>query len=236
MRTHGTLIKWNEDRGFGFIKTRDSGIEVFAHITEFPRDGRRPQVGDALSFTVFTAADSRKQAKALNYDPPQGRADFSLAPVERPVDRPVKPTRDAPAAHPVRARGPAYPRGPQPYRGARRESSRSVSSRLGTLVFGALLIAAAVFGYRAFITSRAGIVDTLHGNGAGNRAVPAITPAAAAPAPSSTYHCDGREHCSQMNSCAEATWFVRHCPNTKMDGDNDGIPCEQGLCSFSGGG
>lgn len=231
MRTHGTLIKWNEDRGFGFIKTRDSGIEVFAHITEFPRDGRRPQVGDALSFTVFTAADSRKQAKAVNYDPPpQGRADFSLAPVERPADRPAERARDAPAPQPVQTRIPAYPRGPQPHRAARRGSSSSVSSRLGTLLLGALLIAALVFGYRTYVTSRAVIVDTLRGNGADNSAIPAATPAAAAPAPSSTYHCDGREHCSQMSSCTEATWFVRHCPNTKMDGDNDGIPCEQGIC------
>ncbi|MCK4493386.1 MAG: excalibur calcium-binding domain-containing protein [Methylococcales bacterium] len=36
----------------------------------------------------------------------------------------------------------------------------------------------------------------------------------------------GREHCSQMNSRAEAVFFIRNCPNTKMDGDSDGIPCE----------
>jgi len=40
------------------------------------------------------------------------------------------------------------------------------------------------------------------------------------------YKCDGREHCSQMNSRDEAKFFIRNCPNTKMDGDNDGIPCE----------
>lgn len=40
------------------------------------------------------------------------------------------------------------------------------------------------------------------------------------------FKCDGRQHCSQMNSRAEAEFFVRNCPNTKMDGDRDGIPCE----------
>lgn len=45
-----------------------------------------------------------------------------------------------------------------------------------------------------------------------------------------TFACDGRQHCSQMRSCAEATWFIQHCPDTKMDGDNDGIPCEQQFC------
>lgn len=42
----------------------------------------------------------------------------------------------------------------------------------------------------------------------------------------SNFKCDGRQHCSQMNSRAEAEFFVRNCPNTKMDGDHDGEPCE----------
>ena len=44
--------------------------------------------------------------------------------------------------------------------------------------------------------------------------------------PTSQLHCDGRQYCSQMTSRAEAEFFTRNCPNTKMDGDHDGIPCE----------
>jgi cold shock CspA family protein len=40
------------------------------------------------------------------------------------------------------------------------------------------------------------------------------------------FQCDGRQYCSQMNSRAEAEFFSLNCPNTKMDGDSDGIPCE----------
>lgn len=40
------------------------------------------------------------------------------------------------------------------------------------------------------------------------------------------FKCDGRQPCSQMRSFKEAKYFIEHCPNTKMDGDNDGIPCE----------
>ena len=40
------------------------------------------------------------------------------------------------------------------------------------------------------------------------------------------FQCDGRTHCSQMRSLEEARWFVRNCPNTQMDGNNDGKPCE----------
>lgn len=44
------------------------------------------------------------------------------------------------------------------------------------------------------------------------------------------FSCDGRLHCSQMTSCAEATYFLKNCPGTKMDGDHDDIPCEKQLC------
>ncbi len=44
------------------------------------------------------------------------------------------------------------------------------------------------------------------------------------------FACDGRTHCSQMRSCEEATFFLRNCPNTKMDGNNDGVPCERQWC------
>ncbi|MDI1340778.1 cold shock domain-containing protein [Polaromonas sp.] len=45
-----------------------------------------------------------------------------------------------------------------------------------------------------------------------------------------SFVCDGRQHCSQMTSCAEATYFLKNCPGTKMDGDHDGVPCEDQLC------
>lgn len=46
------------------------------------------------------------------------------------------------------------------------------------------------------------------------------------------FSCDGRTHCSHMTSCAEAKYFIRNCPNTEMDGDNDGIPCERQWCKM----
>jgi hypothetical protein len=46
----------------------------------------------------------------------------------------------------------------------------------------------------------------------------------------SPFRCDGRIHCSQMTSCAEATYFLQNCPGTKMDGDRDGVPCESQWC------
>jgi hypothetical protein len=57
----------------------------------------------------------------------------------------------------------------------------------------------------------------------------AITPSTSSAKPTKparNFSCDGRQYCSQMRSKAEAEYFVRNCPNTKMDGDHDGIPCE----------
>lgn len=56
-------------------------------------------------------------------------------------------------------------------------------------------------------------------------------PAAASSASAVASRCDGRTHCSQMTSCAEATYFLQHCPGTQMDGDNDGQPCERQWCN-----
>ncbi len=45
------------------------------------------------------------------------------------------------------------------------------------------------------------------------------------------YKCSGKIYCSQMTSCAEAKFFLRNCPGTKIDGDNDGVPCEKQWCA-----
>jgi hypothetical protein len=59
---------------------------------------------------------------------------------------------------------------------------------------------------------------------------PATRPAKGSPGQAS-FACDHRKHCSQMRSCAEANYFLAHCPGVKMDGDNDGIPCEEQWCN-----
>lgn len=45
-----------------------------------------------------------------------------------------------------------------------------------------------------------------------------------------TYTCAGKTSCGQMTSCGEATYYLNHCPDVAIDGDGDGIPCEDQLC------
>ena len=45
--------------------------------------------------------------------------------------------------------------------------------------------------------------------------------------------CDGRLRCSQMNSCAEAKYFLANCPSAaaEMDSNLNGIPCDTQWCT-----
>ena len=52
-----------------------------------------------------------------------------------------------------------------------------------------------------------------------------------APVAPASFRCDGSIHGSQMTSWAEAKFFVKHRPGTKMDGNGDGVPSEQQRCT-----
>ncbi len=65
----------------------------------------------------------------------------------------------------------------------------------------------------------------------GQAAAPAVGIAdLARPPPAARFRCNGRTHCSQMSSCDEARFFLKNSPGVKMDGNNDGVPCEQQWC------
>lgn len=111
-----------------------------------------------------------------------------------------------------------------PRRTDRNDRGPSATARQGPLaVMVSLLLVAGVSGYayNRFTTERAPLPAP---------ASQSITHSVLS-APESAFSCDGRTHCSQMHSCAEATYFSRQCPGTKMDGDRDGVPCERQLCS-----
>jgi cold shock CspA family protein len=178
MRTHGKITRWNDERGFGFIAPAGATSDVFVHISSFPRDGTRPQVGELISFMVETGPDGRQRAIG----------------VMRPGQRAA----------------------PRPSTGPKRQPAKG-RKRTGLLTL-AVIAGLGIYAWSEYEAQ--------------------VQPAAAADwvapeddiAPAPSYSCDGRTMCSQMRSCDEATYFIRNCPNTQMDGDNDGVPCESQWC------
>lgn len=196
LRFLGKIKTWNSERGFGFINPDDGGQDIFIHISEYPRHGKEPIVGEPLSFQI--ALNSNGKKKAINVQCPDEVRPNPSRHVQIP-DRPRKSLRVS-----------------------------------GPVLIGLLLYS----GYQSLMPNwgsspspSAAIV------------VPSAPVAPSAPTlpsriqPSEVgdsahrFSCDGRRYCSQMTSCGEAIYFLRNCPDTEMDGDHDGVPCESQWCT-----
>lgn len=59
----GKIVKWVEDRGFGFIQEdgEKGYLGDFVHITAMP-DQQTPKVGDRFDFDRVTGMDGRSKA------------------------------------------------------------------------------------------------------------------------------------------------------------------------------
>jgi cold shock CspA family protein len=131
----------------------------------------------------------------------------------------------------VRVRRPGSPQ-PEPTRTPRLARGRTArtsatSSFASTLVSLALIVAVGWYAYSRYANR---VEQTQAAADAVQSPAPASLFELPQPAPAS-FTCDGRKHCSQMTSCEEAKRFLKNCPGMEMDGDSDGIPCEQQLCT-----
>jgi cold shock CspA family protein len=190
VRYQGRLRKWNAERGYGFIAANDSGLDVFVHITAFPRDGRLPLQGEELTFEVEPDGNGRKQATRLQH---------------------------IGAGQPARA----IPSRPSARTLSRAPKTSVFSSKLVLLV---LLPALAWYGYSNYGRR---VAQTKAGALAPAQAA-LVEPVRSVPG---NFNCDGRTHCAQMTSCKEAKLFLKNCPGVEMDGNHDGVPCEQQWCT-----
>jgi len=64
----GTLTRWNDDRGFGFIKADNSPQEVFLHISALPQETRRPQDGDIILYEVLREQNGKFKARSAQIE------------------------------------------------------------------------------------------------------------------------------------------------------------------------
>lgn len=210
IRIEGVLKSWDKARGFGFITPiSGGGQDIFVHVSDFACKGGVPRPGERLTFEIGVNAEGKK--KALR--------------VRRPGQRSAGAGRKV--APPPRAGW--------------------AGSWLGRLALLVGVVAIGALGHR-FAPPLLAMVQAA-GRPAPQAQMPrevlpapavvvsqappiaqAVMPRAQAAPGAGIYRCDGRTHCSQMNSCDEATYFLRNCPGTQMDGDGDGVPCERQLC------
>ena len=176
MAYYGTITRWLDDKGYGFIQRHDTKEEIFFHISDCPRSSIRPQAGWSVSFELKQGRDGKTVACQI-----QGKAFIT-----------------------ARSGKPSHRASPRTGVGA-------------TLLGGAILVAIAYFGYQHY---RARVASAEAGAILSQQAAPLAS------TDSQQFRCDGRQHCSQMTSREEALFFLQHCPDPKMDGDNDGDPCE----------
>jgi cold shock CspA family protein len=154
----GKLVRWNDDRGFGFIKVLSGEEDIFIHITALKDMPRRPVVGDIIYFQVEHGEDGKTRAKSARIE--------GLAKIPRKT-------------------------------GAKKNGNWYVF----VFVF-LVIILIAFLSYYMFFSS---IFEEEDFTG---------------------YKCEGKQYCSQM-TCKEARFYLKNCPNVEIDGDFDGIPCEQ---------
>jgi cold shock CspA family protein len=189
-RIDGTLKTWNADKGFGFVTPINGGQDIFVHVSDYPKRGGAPEVGERLSFEITLNKDGKKKAVK----------------VQRPGAIHAAPARR-------RERIQAGPR-------------NSVFGRVIALL---MVMAVCAAGYKY-------LVPKLHSPASAASSLVSeqrvtSSPTLPTPMPANRWQCDGRTHCSQMTSCEEAKFFLSNCPNTEMDGDRDGIPCESQWCT-----
>ena len=152
----GEIVRWNDDRGFGFIKSADYQGDVFVHVSKFKKGYRRPQVGDKVEFQVEESNGKTNAHNVVLID--------------------VKPIKD-----------------------------NSSTPILSVVLIGLAIGAFGYFAFEKWFTTP--VYETMG------------------------FVCEGKTHCSQMTSCNEAKFYLANCPNVKIDGNRDGVPCEMQWCT-----
>ncbi|WP_171022319.1 excalibur calcium-binding domain-containing protein [Thalassotalea litorea] len=211
----GKIKTWNEDKGFGFVNVDELPRDVFLHISLLKHMSREPKQGDYVHVTVIEEAGGKLRASS-------GR-------IEGVVAKSTKPRGNHHKQHKQHKQ---HTRHRRSYSG---KSDSRFARTVRSIIFLALVFVA-IDAYQLYLGGGTTTVSDAPTQLEKQLAISPDTQPAKPRKPRQAqrsifdepeFTCDGRQHCSQMRSYEEALFFIRHCPNTKMDGDNDGIPCER---------
>lgn len=200
----GTLVRWNADKGFGFIKPEAANTQdVFIHISTLKQMARKPIVGDQILFVTERQTDGKLRASKASIE---GVAVVAIQSTTKRINKPRKNHSTQHNQRPVK------------------------SSFLAKLAI-PLIIVMAVVGYGKYQQINKTIV--LANDDIANMRFDLPPKSSTTSVSQPEFQCEtGKTHCSQMSSCDEAKFYIKNCPGTKMDGDGDGVPCERQHCNW----
>ncbi|TCH63901.1 cold shock domain-containing protein [Acinetobacter sp. ANC 4862] len=235
MFVEGKVKSYIVERGFGFISMDGESKDLFFHIKDFPNKSVEPKIGEKLKFRIVEDNGKLKADQIVRLDLKQNTAALEAQPQQHSYAN----HNASPRFNERSRKGRIFTivgliiiavlavlvyNKYQDYRQAQQlkaqqlmqEQAQIVEQQreaLGDLPDRVL----SEQGQRHLDNTSSQSLRTEVINVAANTQAQVTT---------SQFKCDGREHCGQMHSYEEAVFFIKNCPNTQMDGDHDGIPCE----------
>lgn len=65
IKSKGKIIKWDDDRGFGFILPDDSNKHIFVHIKSFKNQNPRPSLNEQVTYNILQNNDGKQSAVSV---------------------------------------------------------------------------------------------------------------------------------------------------------------------------
>ena len=204
----GRLLRWNDDKGYGFIRLESENRDIFIHISVLSQMSRRPIVGDVIFFEMEPDENGKFKAVNAKIEGVQrispSAQQLSLVSIQRkPNLEQYSKKQDS------RVERSNY----------RNNKNQGIGNRFVSKILYLVIVVGAISAYDYFVSHKTDTNITY-----------TSTPEKVEQQ-QSQFNCQGKTHCSEMTSCEEATFYINSCPGTKMDGDGDGIPCESQWCN-----
>lgn len=226
MFLEGKIKKYNSERGFGFIQVEGRTSDIFFHITDFPKMTGEPKLGERLKFLIVEEHGKFKATNIVRLDLKEANSISEITPNEKltvPASASTQETSKKGVTFTIVGliviailSGLVFQKY-QSYQQSKKlkaaqliEEQRKIIEQQRQAIGELPEVKLSEKTKRAFESSHVQSVQNKSSTKANHQ-----------------FQCDGREHCSQMSSYEEALFFLKNCPNTKMDGDGDGIPCER---------
>ena len=196
----GKLVRWNDEKGFGFVRVEHENRDVFIHISALKNMGRRPVVGDVIYFDILVGIDGKDRAVNASIDGVKSVLYSTESLALTPKEKNIKA-----ANHRGTHRKPFL----------NRYQQKNKVKTVYWLIMAMFVVI--VFGYDR-LSDKLQLI---------NYRPATLTNQLKRP----SFQCQGKTRCTEMSSCEEAMFYLNNCPGTEMDGDRDGIPCEQQWCN-----